>query len=126
MLNTEKSRESYSKYVNEIIPLLKRKGYHNFKADLPDYEVPSKFTLQGEVEIIYMPDISAVYQGRPSYIEISSRTDNVEQLVSKWKLLSKVLGMKDGTFNIVTPRGTIKFTREVLAKHNIEAELIQI
>lgn len=126
MLLTEDSRETYERMIDLVIPELKRKGYQNFKADHPDYEKPGAFTLRGNESVQYMPDISAKKSGLTAFIEISSKTENTEQLVSKWKLLSKLVAIKQGVFAIIVPKGTIKFTREIMEKYDIEAELIRV
>lgn len=125
MLKFDRSEEKYSETLETALPKLKNLGFGDFKADLPGYEVPAGFAMVGE-EAKFVPDIAANRKGRKAYIEVAKKTQETTKLVSKWKLLAKIATLKNGFFGIIAPRGTVKFTKELLDEYQISAQLIRI
>lgn len=126
MLKSDRSERTYDRTLTDSLSKLKLLGFKEFRMDLPDYPSPTGFLMKGKDDFKVVPDIVADYGGRRSFIEISKKTDNPTQLVSKWKLLSKMAGLKNAFFGIITPKGTIKYTQELIDRYQIEAKLIRI
>lgn len=126
MLTSEK------KSVNQYEPLLKKgikyveaRGFQHIRTKLDGYESPNSFA-QKKADNEYTPDITAENKRGKFYFEIAQKTDNVNRLVSKWKLLSTLAEMKNGSFSILVPFGMNKFTEELIEDYNIKADLIKM
>lgn len=126
MLKPQRTSTEYPRILEKVLPKLTTIGFGDFKADLPEFSRPKRFLMFGSKDNFYMPDISATRRGKKAFIEISTRKADEQRLISKWKLLSKLASSTGGFFGIVTPSGTIKFTKDLLEAHQIEAKLIRI
>ena len=125
MLQQTRSKTSYDELLSNVIDQIKKQGYDNIRADLSEYEAP--YQLKGKTnDVNFTPDITATKNEGKAYFEISSKTDNSNDLINKWKLLETLAGMKNGTFKIFVPHGHMKFTQELIKNHNIHAELVKI
>ena len=125
MLRNDRTVGVYEDKIESALPKLESLGFDRFRSELPEHEDPSGFQQQNG-DTNYVPDIVAIRNGKKSYIEIAKKTHQHTKLVSKWKLLSTLAQMNKAFFGIVTPRGTIKYTKEILDSYNISANLIRI
>lgn len=125
MLKLDRTESDYSQTIEESIPKLKLLGFEDFQASIPGYEDPAAFSFVGDEDEL-TPDIVARRKGAKAYFEIARKTEHLSRLVTKWKLLSRSAALKEGFFGIITPRGTIRFTQEVLSNYNIRAQIIRI
>jgi len=125
MLKHDRDKDKYPQTIQNAIQKLKSLGFDEFKTDLPDYEQPNGFQ-QKNGTTKFVPDIVALRKGKKAYIEIAKKTDQIKPLVSKWKLLSTIASLNEVVFGIITPKGTVKFTKEVMETYNISANLIRI
>lgn len=126
MLSKERTGSKYPLIVSKVIPILESQGYQNFRAELPDYETPNGFKLQSTGDLRFVPDLSAKKNDKKTFFDISSKNSDPKQLVSKWQLLSRIANLRKGSFKIVAPRGTVTYTRSLMEKYDISAELVQI
>ncbi|WP_421879338.1 hypothetical protein [Marinoscillum sp.] len=125
MLQQTRSKISYDEVLANVIDKVKKQGYDNIRADLSDYEAPHQ--LIGKTNNVnFTPDVTATKNEGKAYFEISTKMDDPNDLVNKWKLLETLANMKNGTFQIYVPHGHMKFTQELIKDHNIHAELLKI
>ncbi len=126
MLSKERSGNKYPLIISQIIPMLESQGYQNFRAEVPNYDDPNGFTLQNSDELRFVPDLSARKNDKKTYFDIASKKSDPQKLISKWKLLSTMANLRQGNFKIVAPRGTVLYTRGLLEKYQINAELVRV
>lgn len=126
MLKQDRFKTQYSNTINTILPKLKVLGFKDIKSDLPEHPDPTPFSMSVEAGMQFVPDIVANRKGRKAYIEISKKTENIKQLISKWKLLAKAASSKNDLFLIAMPKGTVKFTQKLIESHDIVAKIIRI
>jgi len=125
MLQESRSGTAYEKLLSSAIEIIKQQGYENIRADLDDYESP--FQLKGKTnDTNYSPDVTATKNDGKAYFEISTKMDDTNDLINKWKLLETLAHMKNGKFEIFVPHGHMKFTQELIKDHNINAHLRKI
>ena len=103
----------------------KKNGFSNIKANTEDYETPAGFTRRNE-DIAYVPDISGVRLGGKSYVEIAMKTEENEEQVSKYKLLSTMASMKSGKLYLLAPKGHKAYVDKMVKQYNISADVISI
>lgn len=125
MLAESKSGEKYQELLNKAVQMVESRGFDQIKTQLDGYEEPQPFNQKKE-DITYVPDISATNDRGKYYFEIAQKTEDVAHLVSKWKLLSTVAGMKNGGLNILVPYGQNRFTQDLIENYNINANLIKL
>lgn len=101
------------------------RGFKKIKANVEDFDTPAKLQRERDDES-YIPDITGVINGRKSYFELSLKTEKIRQVVTKWKLLSRIAGFKRGKLYLIVPRGHYAFTNRVLDKYPVEAKIIRI
>ena len=122
MLKESRTEAKYQADLETVVRSLELKGYESIKADLPDLESPTSLkSVDKTVE--YVPDVSAKKYEATSFFEISQKTPEVQRLVTKWKLLATVANIKRGKLTIYMPKGTMKFTRELVEQYQIPAIL---
>jgi len=125
MLIESRIEEKYQNYLETAIKILEKKGFESIKAELPDLTPPAALVRQSD-DRSYTPDITATRYGAKSYFEIAQKTSDTGHLVAKWKLLAKLAKLKNGEFHIFVPRGAMSFTRDIVAKYNITAEVTKL
>lgn len=125
MLAESKQSTKYQELLEKSVELVKSRGFDEIKTSLEGYDDPISFSQKKE-DNQYQPDITAINNRGKFYFEIAQKTEDVQKLVSKWKLLSTVAGMKNGGLNILVPYGQNKFTQELVDQYNINANLIKL
>lgn len=125
MLQETRSKISYDDVLSNVIEKVKKQGYDDIRADLSDYESPHQIIGKTN-NVNFTPDVTATKNEGKAYFEISTKMDNPNDLINKWKLLETLAHMKNGKFQIYVPHGHMKFTQELLKDHNITAELIKL
>lgn len=118
-----KNTELYEKAINWA----KKNGFSNIMANTDDYETPKGFTRK-DVDEVYTPDITGVRLGGRSYVEIALKTEENNDQVSKYKLLSTMAAMKSGSgkLYLLAPKGHKAYVDKMVKKYNISAEVISI
>ena len=86
--------EKNEEIVTKAVEWVKRKGYSKVKANVGELEAPTSFTQReggenGEDAII-TPDITAVMRGNKCYFEIAMKSDDKQDVITKWKLLDRL------------------------------------
>ncbi len=122
--------EKNEEIVTKAVEWVKRKGYSKVKANVGELEAPTSFTQReggenGEDAII-TPDITAVMRGNKCYFEIAMKSDDKQDVITKWKLLDRLASMKEGKFFLFTPHGHRAFADRIIKQHDINATLINI
>ena len=125
MLQTQERTTKEEEMLKNIVEKLEKSGYTDIKVDLEGYEQPAKLVRQSD-DTEFIPDITARLSGKKFYFEIVRKTKEVSKLVAKWKLLSALSEIKDGDFKIFVPYGQMKFTKEILEKYRLNAEIAKI
>ena len=101
------------------------RGYKNIRANVENFETPSRLS-RGKKEEAFIPDITGILNGRKSYFELALKTEKIRQVVTKWKLLSKIAAFKRGKFVLLVPSGHFAFTNRLLKKYPIEAKVVKL
>ncbi len=123
-VHQEKDSDMIRQVVEEVVS---PRGYKDIRANLEDYESPSKLMRrQGDEEEFFIPDATGVINGRKSYFELALKTDKVRQVVTKWKLLANMAAFKRGKLFLIAPRGHYAFASRLLNKYAIQAEIVRL
>lgn len=117
MIETEKLNNQA--FLQQSINHLETKGYENIKADIEGYETPKTYLRKGSDSKV-TPDIVAEKNGRSHFFDISLKSEKPTLLKSKWLFLEALSKMKSGSFKVITTRGHIKFTEEMLSDIHLE------
>lgn len=125
MLAAEKTGEKYKTLLEKAVKHVELRGFNDIRTELNGYDDPNGFS-QKEKKNEYIPDITASNKQGKFYFEIAQKTENVNKLVSKWKLLSTIAEMKNGSFSIMVPYGLNKFTEELIDTYKIDAKVIKM
>lgn len=102
----------------------KKRGFKKIKANFENYDTPSSFK-RGEDDVV-IPDLTGYQASGKSYVEIACKTDDLQNLISKWKLLSTMAQVKGGKLYLLAPRGHKAFTENIVKDYNLEARIISI
>lgn len=103
----------------------KKHGFKSIKANTENYETPSKFTRPNE-EPPVIPDITGIQTTSKCYVEIAQKSEDVQRVISKWKLLSRMAEVKGGKLFLLAPRGHKAFTDKIVEKHSLNARVVSI
>ena len=114
------------RYFKKVINWAKNRGISNIKANYEGHEQPTVFTkVEGEKP--FTPDVTGKKYDNKFYIEIATKSENVQRKVSKWKLLSTLASMKGGKLFLLAPKGHKAFAERILKKHHlINTQLIYL
>lgn len=114
--------------IREIVDrIVSPRGFKDIKANIADYETPARLTRKSESgDEAFIPDVTGTLNGRKSYFELALKTDDEQQAVTKWKLLSNVARFKNGKFFLVVPRGHYAFANRLISQYTIEAEVLKM
>ncbi len=119
--------EKDSKLYEKAIEWVRRKGYSRVKANIEEFDRPSSFMQPGEGEgAAITPDITAVMRGNKCYFEIALKSDDKQQVVTRWKLLDRMAALKEGKFYVFTPHGHRAFANRLVKQHDINAVLVSL
>lgn len=119
-------KKKYSDILNNSINYLEQLGFEDIKADAEGYETPKSYSKMNS-DIIVTPDIVAQKEGRQHIFELSLKSEEPQLLKSKWLFLNTLSNLKSYRFRIITTRGHIKFTNDMLTDLNLEQpKLIKI
>lgn len=119
------SIEEKKDHIEKAIEYAKSKGFKEFKASLDDFDDPKSFTkVSSDKEIL--PDFTAKRGGKKHYFDISMKTDNVQPLITKWKLLSQLAEIKNSKLIIFAPRGHKAFTERLTKQYKVAADVLAL
>ena len=113
-------------YLSRALEWANKKSISNLKATAEGYDEPGSFVNQSTEEVI-QPDISFVTSGGSKhYSVIALKEDDIQELVTKWKLLSLQASVKNGKLHLLAPKGHKMFTQRLVNKYNINALVYSI
>ncbi len=128
MLSDTLQDSDYKSIINNLVQHLEKRGYQHIKADLDEYETPSKLTRKGSKES-FIPNLTASKDdGSKYYFEIVTKDkQNQDKLISKWSMLSVFAEMRDGKLFLVVPNGKLRYTNRLLKENEqINADILQL
>lgn len=125
MLNKEKNKTIAQTHIRKVVQQLENQGFEHIRARIEGYDAPKGFQSQ-QKDLTLVPDITILDQGEKHYIEVAHKTSNRRLLATKWKLLAQLSKAREGMLKIFVPHGHMRFTRELISAHNIQAELVKI
>jgi len=118
--------DRYDTTLEKVIEQVEKSGFSEIKAEYKDFDKPAALVSQKD-DMSYIPDATGVNAlGRKAYFEIGRKVKDTEKLASKWKLLETLANIKEGVFKIFVPHGSMKFTKEIVDKYQINAEIIKL
>lgn len=119
-------KEENRDILEQSISHLEFKGFENIKADISGYETPKTFKSQRSgIEVT--PDITATKNGTKYFFDISLKSQKPKLLKSKWLLLDTYSRLKSNKFKVITTKGHLKFTRDLLNDLQIgQKDFIQV
>lgn len=124
MVYTEKDR--HSDVLEESINYLENRGFENIKADIHGYESPKSYLKKGS-DIAVTPDVVATKEGRKHIFDVSLKSEKPQLLKSKWLFLHTLSNLKSHRFKLITKRGHIQFSKNMLEDINLtNTKLIRI
>lgn len=124
MIYTDK--EKYSDILADTIDYLENRGFENLKADIDGYDTPKSYVKKGSA-IAVTPDIVATKEGRKYIFDISLKSQKPRLLKSKWLFLNALSTLKAHRFKLITTRGHIQFSKDMLEDINLSnKKLIRI
>lgn len=119
------SIEEKKDYIEKAVEYAKSKGFKDFKAMLDDYEEPKSFTsVSADTEVL--PDFTAKRRGKKHYFDIALKTDDVQPLITKWKLLQQLAEVKNSKLILFAPRGHKAFAERLTKQYKIGADILAL
>lgn len=119
-------KQKYTDILNNSINYLQQLGFEDIKADTEGFETPKSYSKMNS-DVIVTPDIVAQKEGRQHIFELSLKSEEPKLLKSKWLFLDTLSKMKSYRFGLITTRGHIKFTNDMISDLNLEGpKLIKI
>jgi hypothetical protein len=113
-------------YFDSALKWVRRKAHLSIKANFDGYDSPKAFT-NSRTKNKVCPDISFVGpRGSKNFTEIALKQDDHQRLVSRWKLLSTLASIKNGTLYILAPRGHRSFAERLVDSYSIKAKVYSL
>lgn len=124
MIQSDKIK--YTDILNSSINYLQQLGFENIQADTEGFETPKSYSKMNS-DIVITPDIMAQKEGHQHIFELSLKSEHPQELKSKWLFLKTLSQMKSYRFGLITTRGHIKFTNDMITDLSLEnSKLIKI
>ena len=114
-----------SNFYEKMIQWVKTHSFSKIKANSDGYEKPTAFRKPDDDET-FTPDVTAVKLGTKNYFELALKSEDPERTIRKWKLLSTLADMKNGTLYLFAPRGHKAFATKIVEGRNLNAKVISI
>lgn len=112
-------------YLPQVLLWAEQKGFAGIKSIADEFEDPTSYAAsQGEVSVI--PDISATRGGFKHYIEVATKTEDISDLVTKWKLLNMLAARRGGGLYLIIPKGHRAFVKRLTDDYQISARLVDL
>ena len=111
--------------IEHAIQWVKKRGYHDIKANVDSYEDPVQYRSADDGEPM-IPDVTALQSNRKSYFEIAMKSDNMTATISKWKLLSTLAQRKGGKLFLLAPKGHKAFAEKLAKQYQLSAEIVAL
>lgn len=107
------------KLYKKALEWVNRKGFKEIRANTEDFEAPKGFSRPNEDTQI-IPDITGRLNGSKSFIEIVTKDENKEDMITKWKLLSSVATARGGKVYLLAARGYKTFAMNIIKNYNLQ------
>lgn len=112
-------------YINQVTEWAKAHGYSHIKANANGFEKPIAYGRQQDGES-FVPDATGKQFGQKSYFEVVLKTNDVNRLMSKLKLLSRLAAIQGGQLYLMVPKGHLPFAKAVVTDCFVVAEIINL
>ena len=108
------------KYIAKALNWAKSRRFTNIKANLEeeDIEKPKSFSRKDKDSSL-VPDLTGNKLSKKIYVEVALKVENIQKVVSKWKLLSTLASRKGGRLYLLAPRGHKAFAERILNKYDL-------
>ncbi len=112
--------EEKQEYIEQAIEMARNQGFKEFRSTFGDFEKPKSFTkVSSDQEVL--PDFTAKRGGKKHYFDVALKTDNIQPLITKWKLLSQLAELKNSHLILFAPRGHKAFTERLTKMYKVPA-----
>lgn len=112
-------------YVEQAASWAKGHGFSDIMANTEGYQKPIAYGRQQDGQS-FTPDVTGKQLGQKSYFEVVLKTSDMNDLVSKLKLLYQLATLNGGQLYLMAPKGHLPFARTVAADCRIAAEVINL
>lgn len=123
MLETQKDQST--ELLEKAVDSLVKSGYENIQTALDGYESPKEY-YQTTKDLHISPDIVAEKNGKTYLFEIALRTDDVRQVKGRWMFFKALAGIKNYSFQVFMPKGSVSFARSVISSMDEKINTIKI
>lgn len=121
-----KDQEKKEQLLGKVLAFVEKRGYKDIRSSHSDeYNDPKSFKQVSTGEMI-TPLITAVDRGHKHYFELAIKDENVQDLVSKWKLLILMASHKKGILHLFAPRGHKAFVERLCEDYKLDAKVLAI
>lgn len=112
-------------YIDQAANWARVHGFIDIKANTDGYPKPIGYGRQQDGQS-FIPDVTGLQFEHKSYFEVILKTSNLDELVSKLKLLSQLTQLSGGQLYLMAPKGHVPFARSIAANNRITAEVINL
>ena len=106
-------------HLKKAIHWAEKNGISGIKANCEGYDAPTAFSSKDGQEPL-TPDVTGKKFDGKYYIEIATKTEDVQKKVSKWKLLSTLAKMKGGKLVLMAPKGHKAFAEKMVKTYQLD------
>ncbi|SHJ12086.1 hypothetical protein [Aquimarina spongiae] len=114
------------KYIERALNWVNKRPTTAIKSIAPGFDEPKTFLSKSTNEKIKADLSFTTYGGAKHFSDIALKKKNAKKLVIKWKVLSYMAAMKRGKLHLLAPSGHKAFTKRLVERHNINAEIHSI
>ena len=112
-------------YVDQVANWARIRGFKDIKANAEGYEKPIAYGRQNDGQS-FIPDVTGNQFDHKSYFEVILKTNDVDYLISKLKLLYQLASLSGGQLYLMAPKGHVPFAKSLVADSRITAEVINL
>lgn len=112
-------------YIAQAAAWARSHGFSDIRANTDGYPKPSGYGRQHDGQS-FIPDVTAKQLEQKSYFEVVLKTEPVEEVISKLKLLHQLASLGGGQLYLLAPKGHLPFAKSVAAESRIVAEWISV
>lgn len=112
-------------YIQRVADWAKSRGFVEIRANIDGYEKPITYDRQQDSES-FTPDVTGKQFDQKSYFEVILKTNDINPLVSKLKLLGQLAAVRGGQLYLMAPKGNLPFAKLMRADCQITAEVIHL
>ena len=112
-------------YIQRVADWAKARGFNDIKANTEGYDKPITYGRQQDGEA-FVPDVTGKQFEQKSYFEVILKTDDVNKLTSKLKLLGQLAAARGGSLYLMVPKGNLPFAKTLVTNTRITAEMVNL